>query len=714
MMSSNGDGEDFMDIPEKFEVSVDIGGTTVRFAMGEIARQADGAVIVGQGDAEILVTVVSAETPREGVDFFPLTVDYRELFGAAGAIPHAYGKREGRLSEHEILTSRIIDRSIRPLFPEGYRNETQVIATLLSADKNVDSDVTALTGAMFALYMSDIPWNGPAAAARVIRRDGKFLLNPPRDLRSDAELDLVISMGPEGLVMMEGHARECSERDVLDALEHCRNHLQPLFDMMKKHRAHYGKEKRNLDAEPGEPVLLGEVRNLIGDKLSDALKGGDKKARHQRVRSLKQSLMESDDAVEETGEAHLSEAFDRLKYDTVRQMIIRDGVRLDGRKCHEIRPISGWTGRLKTPHGSALFTRGETQACVTCTLASLKDMLRTETVYGDEENPFFLHYHFPPYSVGEVRPMRGPGRREIGHGYLAWKALMQVCPSVESFPYAVRVFSEITESNGSSSMASVCGGCLALMDAGVPIRRPVAGVAMGLIMDGDTPHILTDILGDEDHLGDMDFKVAGSREGITAIQLDNKIGKLALSVMEKALDHARTARIRILDTMEEICPTVRSELKANAPRIMTIKIRPEKIGKVIGSGGRVIQEITQTSGAEIDISDDGTILIYAASEVSAQKAYSRIRELTREPEVNHYYHGKIVDVKNFGAFVEFLPDTHGMVHVSELAEGFVKDAAEVVKIGDTIPVKVLGVDLRGRIRLSRKEALNVAESDFDN
>jgi len=694
--------------------TLSIGSDQLILETGEVARQADGSVIVRQGRAAILVSAVSAASPREGIDFFPLTVDYRELFGAAGLIPHSYNRREGRLSDHEVLSSRIIDRSLRPLFPKGYRNETQIIATLLSADDDVDTDVLGLLGACAAIHLSPVPFNGPAAGLRLCRIDNRFLVNPRRSHRVAADMDLVIAAGRDGLVMMEGHCREAGERDLLKALEAARTEISRILDTLDEWRLALGIRTREFESPVFPEEILAKSAEWLGDQLRTALSHPAKQTRHDAVKHLKQAFLSAFESADDPTAAHqFAEAFDILKKQTVRNRIFDEGIRLDTRGPGDVRPISGAVDWVPTPHGSALFTRGETQAFVTCTLGPERDLLRLENVYGTDESRFFLHYSFPPYSVGEVRPVRGPGRRETGHGMLAWKALAEVMPSQDVFPYTVRLFSEITESNGSSSMATVCGGCLALMDAGVPIRAPVAGIAMGLVAREEDFVVLTDILGDEDHLGDMDFKVAGTHHGITAIQLDNKIGHLPDAVMAGALDQARTGLDHILSRIAEISPAPRSELKDHAPRIEQFFIRENKIGMVIGPSGKTIKEIQSVTGAIVDIEENGLVRVFAGNREKAREARRKIEWISREPRLNGYYRGTVKSVKPFGVFVEILPNTEGLVHVSELEAGHVSDPADRFRVGDVIPVKVTGVD-DGRLKLSRKDALNVSDSVFED
>ncbi len=693
------------------EKTFEFNGTSLSIETGRVANLAHGSVIVRQNDAAVLVTAVSASQPREGIDFFPLTVDYRELFAGAGRIPHAYGRREGRLSTREILSSRLIDRSIRPLFPEGYGCETQIMATVISTDPEVDTDVLALMGATAALSLSNIPWNGPAAGLRVVRTGGEFLINPSRKNREAADLDLVVTAGTDGLIMVEGHGREVPEEVILDAMNHARRVIENILETFQTWRIELNITSRTHEKPVEDVRFFNQVKETWQDALKTAVTIPKKQDRYGALDTIKKEIKTF---AQENDPDHGSEyvkAMDQLKYETVRTLIAETQSRIDGRDLITVRPITGEIDWVKQPHGSALFTRGETQACVFCTLAPEKDLLRVETIHGDEEHPFFLHYSFPPYSVGEVRPVRGPGRREIGHGNLAWLALKPVIPDTEIFPYAIRVYSEITQSNGSSSMASVCGGTLSLMDAGVPITRPVAGIAMGLIAQNGGFHILTDILGDEDHLGDMDFKVAGTEKGITAIQMDNKIGKLPEAVMASAISQARNGLNHILMEMHRICPAVRDNLKPHAPRAETILINTSKIRTLIGPGGKMIKHIQAESGADISVNDEGRVRIYAGNSRSAGIARDMVEALTLEPEVGRCYQGTVTGVKHFGAFVEIMPGTEGLVHVSEMDRNPVDNPETFVKPGTTMAVMVLGVDDRGKIKLSRRSALEAGESD---
>ncbi len=684
--------------------SLELGGRTLGFESGRIARQAHGAVMVTYSDTVVLVTAVSLREAREGADFFPLTVDYQEKAFAAGKIPGGFFKREGRPAAHEILTCRVIDRPIRPLFPEGYRCETQVIATVLSADRDGCPDVLSLNGASAALTISDIPFAGPIGAVRVGRLDGKLVVNPSFDQLEQSDIDLLVAAKRDAIVMVEGGASTVPEDEILEALYFAHESIIPIIDAQERLREKAGKPKRAVAVPQTDLQLLEKVRKLAGPGLDKAYNIADKQARYEAIdRHLTEfrSNLPADlaDRVDEVGAA-----LETIKSDVVRQQVLRSGRRIDGRGLKDVRPISIDLGLLPRTHGSALFTRGETQAIVVTTLGTSADEQRIDSLYGDAYKRFMLHYNFPPYSVGEAKMLRSAGRREIGHGALAERALARVLPDAESFPYTLRIVSEVTESNGSSSMASVCGGSLALMDAGVPIRAPVAGVAMGLIEEGGKHVVLSDILGDEDHLGDMDFKVAGTAEGITAVQMDIKIDGLRREVMRDALYQAREARLHILGEMAKAILAPRAEMSMHAPRIEVISIPPDKIRDVIGPGGKVIRGIVQETGCKIDVEDDGTVAIASADGEALAKALAIIRGLTASPEVGRIYDGKVRKIVDFGAFVEIFPGTDGLLHISQLADERVKSVSDVLHEGDRIPVKVLEVDRQGKIRLSLKEA----------
>ncbi|AKU90024.1 polyribonucleotide nucleotidyltransferase [Vulgatibacter incomptus] len=690
-----------------------IGGKEVTIETGKIAKQADGSVWVRQGDSIVLVTAVSAKEKKEGLDFFPLTVDYVEKLAAAGKIPGSFFRREGRPTEKETLSSRVIDRSCRPLFPEGYQNETQIIATVLSADPAVDPDVLALTGASAALACSDIPFNGPIAGVRVGRLDGTFVANPTYEERERCDLEIFMAASADAIVMVEGGASEVSEDVMVEALLFGQNAVKDLLRVQNELTAELGKTvKRAFDPPKVDEALKAEFKAIAWEPIRAGYAIGEKLERYAALSAAKKSTLSA--MKEKLGDAYaarekeLKGFFEDFKYDYMRQMIVNEGVRIAGRKHDEVRDIWIETSALPRSHGSSIFTRGETQSICTATLGTADDEQRIEMLTGMHFKKFMLHYNFPPYSVGEVKFLRSPGRREIGHGVLAERALRYVMPTPEQFQYVVRLTSDITESNGSSSMATVCGGCLALMDAGVPIKAPVAGIAMGLIKEGDKIAILSDILGDEDHLGDMDFKVCGTKAGITSIQMDIKIGGVTKEILERALYQARDGRNHILGKMLEALPATRSEISQYAPRITTIKIRPERIKDVIGPGGKVVKDIIARTGCAIDINDDGTINIASSESSKVDAAIQMIRNLTQEAEIGKTYLGTVRRVVEFGAFVEIFPGTDGLVHISELSDKRVKAVTDVLNEGDEVLVKVVSVDRQGKIRLSRKEALKEA------
>ena len=687
------------------KVELEVGGRTLSIETGKVAKQADGAVMVSYSDTMVLVTAVSARKPREGFDFFPLTIEYQEKTFAAGKIPGGFFKREGRPGASEILTCRVIDRPLRPLFPKGYRNETQIIATVLSADNAGCPDVISLIGASAALSISDIPFAGPIGAVRVGRINGEITINPPVDAMEDSDIDLLMAASRSAIVMVEGGADAVPEEEVLEALKAGHQAILPILDAQEQLVGETGQTKRSFEVPEIDAALLSKVRELSEGGLREAYTETEKLPRYAKLDAFKAEFMAGlpEDLAERSGE--VGDALGKVKQEIVRGDIVDKGTRLDGRGLTDVRQIDIETGLLPRTHGSALFTRGETQAIVVATLGTSADEQRIDSLYGDKFKNFMLHYNFPPYSVGEAKMLRSAGRREIGHGMLAERALSVVLPGKEEFPYTIRIVSEITESNGSSSMASVCGGVLSLMDAGVPIKAPVAGVAMGLIRENDKYVVLSDILGDEDHLGDMDFKVAGTAEGITAVQMDIKIDGIPDEVMRDALFQARDARLHILGEMEKALAEPRSEMSIHAPRIETIKIHPDKIRDIIGPGGKVIRGIVEETGCKIDVEDDGTVNVASADGEALAKALSIIEGITASPEVGRIYDGKVRKIMDFGAFVEILPGTDGLVHISQLADQRVENVKDVVKEGERIPVKVLEVDRQGKIRLSLKEAL---------
>ena len=686
--------------------SIEINGKSLYVETGRIAKQANGSAVVTLGETVVLVTAVSTDQIREGIDFLPLTVEYQEMSYAGGRIPGNFFRRDmGRPGESETLTSRLIDRPLRPLFPDNYYYETQVIATVLSTDKENEADVLAMLGASTALEISDIPFAGPIAGVRVGRVDGRFIANPTLSEQVESDINLIVACNRSGITMVESGSLFVSESDMIEAIFFGHEAMQPMLDMQEELKNEIGKPKRVIATETVNEELRKKVSEMGTPLLQDVVTTADKMLRQEKGRQVHNKIQ---DALNETYadmESEIREAVHALEKQMVRQMILEEGKRIDGRSFTEVRPIECVVGLLPRVHGSALFTRGETQAMVLTTLGTEKDEQRMESIYGDHFRSFILHYNFPPYSVGEAKRLSGPGRREIGHGALARRALVPVLPQNEDFKYSIRVVSEILESNGSSSMASVCGGCLSLMDAGVPIKEPVAGVAMGLVSDGNKVVVLTDIIGDEDHYGDMDFKVTGTRDGITALQMDIKIEGISREVLEQALDQAKEGRIFILDEMNKAISKSRDQISEYAPIISTIKIKPEKVRVLIGPGGKTIREITNTSGARIDVDDEGTVTISAADGECSDAAIRMINEIIQEAEIDKLYMGKVVKIMDFGAFVEIFPGTDGLVHISQLARERVEKVTDVLKEGDEVLVKVLEVDNNGKIRLSRKAAL---------
>ena len=683
-----------------------IGDKEITIETGKIARQADGAVQVSYGDTVVLVSACSRKQPRGNVDFFPLTVDYRENYYAAGRIPGGFFKREGRPSEKEVLTCRLIDRPIRPLFPSGYRCDTQIIALVLSADGENDPDIHSITGASAALMVSDIPFQTPIAGVRVGLVDGRLVINPTsRDLK-ESPLNLIVAGSEDAIVMVEAGAREVTETTIIEALAFGHDHIKQIIPLQKELAASLGVQKRPSDSPPVDETLFRQISMKASEDLRDALdttKHG-KRGSYEQVDSLKEALLNSypEESVELRSGA--SAVFDRLKEQIFRDDILNRKRRPDGREFDAVRPITCEVGLLPRTHGSAIFTRGETQALVTATLGTSDDIQRIDIMEGESSKRFLLHYNFPPFSVGETGFMRGPGRREVGHGALAERAILPVVPPEEKFPYTIRIVSDILESNGSSSMASVCGGILALMDAGVPIKAPVAGIAMGLVKEGDQYAVLTDIAGAEDHYGDMDFKVTGTRSGITALQMDIKIGGVTMEIMSEALQQALRGRLFVLDRMLDTISAHRSDTSKYAPKIYSLRIKREKIRDVIGPGGKVIRGITEQTGVKIDVSDDGKVNIAAIDEASARKAIQIIKDITAEAEMGKIYLGKVVRLVDFGAFVEIFPGTDGLLHISEIAEHRIRQVRDELKEGDQLLVKVIGIDGQ-KIKLSRKAVL---------
>jgi polyribonucleotide nucleotidyltransferase len=686
---------------------VSIGQHTLRLETGKLAKQAGGSVIVRYGDSVVLVTACRSGSPREGIDFLPLTVDYREYTYASGRIPGGFFKREGKPAEKEVLTSRVIDRPIRPLFPSGWRYESQIIALVLSADQENDTDVLAITGASAALAISDIPLEKTIAGVRVGLVDGRFVVNPTFEQRKQSRLDLVVAGSKDGIVMVEAGAKEVSEAEVVQALETAHAAIRDIVAGIDELAREAGKKKVKVQKKAIGHDFYREVEEKVLVHLTEAMRIRGKLENYDRVDQLLDDLVASIPEGEVERKLEAKQIFKDLKEKVLRDEVLERGLRLDGRKFDEIRSIWSETGVLPRTHGSAVFTRGETQALVTCTLGTAEDAQKIESFEGEQWKSFMLHYNFPPFSVGEVAFLRGPGRREVGHGALAERALASMIPPEEKFPYTVRVVSDILESNGSSSMASVCGGSLAMMDAGVPLRASVAGIAMGLVMDEKSGKyaILSDIAGAEDHYGDMDFKVAGTSDGITALQMDIKVTGITTDVMQKALEQARQGRMHILGKMAETLAAPRQNISAHAPRIVTIRIPVDKIRDVIGPGGKTIRSIIERTGVKIDVEDDGRVNVASADETSAQKAISIIQELTATPELNKTYLGKVQRITDFGAFVEIMPGTDGLLHVSEIANHRVKDVRDELKEGEQLLVKVINIDPTGKIRLSRKALL---------
>lgn len=686
-------------------VKEEIGGRSLHIQAGKVAKQASGSVVVQYGDTVVLVTVVAAHEEKD-FDFLPLTVEYQEKIYAAGRIPGNYFRREiGRPSEKETLTARLIDRPIRPLFPKEWRYETQVIATVLSMDQENDPDTLAMIGASTALEISDIPFAGPIASVRVGRIDGQLKINPPSSELENSDINIIVAGSKTGVVMVEGGSDVVSEADMLEAIffGHCE--MQPLIDLQLKLTESNGRPKRAFSPPPKDPHLVENLKETAAGRLREAILIPEKTKRQTAVRELKAEIFESlgEDYSERKAEVYA--IFKDLQKTISRDLILKENRRIDNRKFDEIRPITCEVGLLPRPHGSALFTRGETQVLGVLTLGSGQDEQRVETLYGEEFRPFMLHYNFPPYSVGETRRISGPSRRDIGHGGLSTRAIERILPDKEAFDYTIRLVSEVLESNGSSSMGTVCSCCMALMDGGVPIKAPVAGIAMGLVKEEDQVVILSDILGDEDHTGDMDFKVTGTATGITALQMDIKIHELSKEIMQSALEQARVGRLFILNKMLETIKEPRKEISPYAPTITTIKINPDKIREVIGPGGKIIRGIQSETNTSIEIDDSGLVKIAAYSKEEGQAAIKIVEDLTQEPEVGAIYEGTVVKVTDFGAFVQILPGTDGLVHISQLANRRITKVTDVVKEGDSLKVKVLEISRDGKIRLSHKAVL---------
>ena len=691
------------------KVEIDIDGKLISIEAGDLARQAGGAVIVRQGDTMLLVTATMAGQAREGIDFFPLTVDYREKTYAAGKIPGNFFRREARPGDIETLTCRLIDRPIRPLFPKAFKNETQVVALVISHDQTNPPDVNAITGASAALMISDIPFETPIAGARISRVDGKLIFNPTYEDTANSDLNLVMAGTADGIVMVEAGANEASEDDMMAALEFGHERIKQLIEIQIKLRGLLGKEKLVVEAPQVDEELKSKIHEKTAAKLTEAMQISGKHERSDTIKQIREDFKAelSPEELEEKAGA-IKELFHDLEKDIVRNLVLDKHYRVDGRGLADVRPITIQVGYLPRVHGSAVFTRGETQALVSTTLGTTSDEQRIDSLEYKGTKSFFLHYNFPAFCTGEVKFLSGPGRREIGHGMLAERSLIPILPDKDKFPYTIRIVSEILESNGSSSMASVCGGSLSLMDAGVPIKAPVAGIAMGMIKDGDRVAILSDILGSEDHLGDMDFKVTGTLKGINALQMDIKIGGLSHDLMAKALEQAKEGRLHILGEMDKALQSPREEMSQYAPRIVTITVPKDKIRDVIGPGGKVIREIIDKTGVSIDINDDGVVSIASTDEDSAKRAVEFVQNLVQEVEIGKIYLGKVKKIVDFGAFVEIFPGTDGLVHISQICDRRIKNVSDEIQEGDEIKVKVIDVDQQGRVKLSRKEALRDA------
>ena len=694
------------------------GGKKLTLETGRIARQADGAVLATYGETVVLCTVVASKEPKEGVDFLPLTVNYQEKTFAAGKIPGGFFKREARPSDKETLISRLIDRPIRPLFPENYFNETQVVCTLLNLDKETSPDIVAFVGASAALALAGAPVQSTVAAAKVGYIDKKFVLNPSNSQLENSDLELIVAGTKDGVLMVESEVKQLTEKIMLDAVMFAHKEFQDVIKFIETFTK--GKKVSQIEYKDGNvdknlKDLFNKIEKSYKDEFIKAYKEKDKSIRSDALSTIRKKIIDEFilEDNEEITENLVSFATKKVEKELVRSSILKTGKRIDGRDTKTVRPIKAEVGILSRVHGSALFTRGETQALVVTTLGTSLDEQIIDDLEGEFKEKFMLHYNFPPYSVGEASMLRPPGRREIGHGKLAWRAIKPLMPIKDKFPYTIRVVSEITESNGSSSMATVCGTSLSLMDAGVPLEKPIAGIAMGLIKEKKNYAILSDILGDEDHLGDMDFKVAGTKDGITALQMDIKITSITKEIMEKALNQALDGRIKILSEMDKAISSSRKELNSNAPKIQIIKIDPSKIKDVIGSGGKIIKSITEETGVKIDIDDDGTIKIASTDSEGGKLALEKIENIVAEPELNEIYSGTVVKIMDFGAFVNFMGTKDGLVHISELSEKRVGKTTDIVKVGDKVKVKVIGFDNRGKIRLSMKELKQKSEKNFN-
>ncbi len=690
-------------------ISIDFHGRPLTVEVGRLAKQANGSAYIKFGGTAILVTATGSANEREGIDFLPLSVDYIERFSASGRIPGGFFKREGRQSERETLTSRLCDRPIRPLFPKNYRQETQVVATVFSFDRENEADVLAVLGASTALHVSELPFAGPIAAVRVGRVNGEWICNPTFDQTAESDITLLVAASRDAVVMVEGEANQAPEKDVLEALRLAHEWIQPLLDLQEEIRKAVGKEKWPTKEVSEDSSLKNKIQGLAGEGLTKAFTLQEKMPRYQYLASLKKEVTEkllAEDASYAERKKEISGTFHDLVSSAIRTQIVEKEKRVDQRGTKDVRNITSEVGILPRTHGSALFTRGETQALVTTTLGTSDDEQRIDSLLGESRRGFLLHYHWPPFSVGEVKPLRGPARREIGHGVLAYKAVSRILPKKEDFPYTVRVVSDILESHGSSSMATVCGATLSMMDAGVPITSPVAGIAMGLIKEGDRFLVLSDISGDEDHIGDMDFKVAGTSDGVTAVQMDIKVQGIGWDVLEQALEQAREGRLHILGKMKEAIDQPRTEMSQYAPRIETMQVKTDKIREIIGPGGKMIRSITEESGAKVEIEDSGIVTIASENAEALAKARELIGNIVAEPEIGKTYKGTVRRIMEYGAFVEIMPGQDGLVHISELhAEGRVEEVTDVVNEGDEIEVKVIDVDRQGKIKLSQRATM---------
>jgi polyribonucleotide nucleotidyltransferase len=687
------------------KLQINLAGRPFSIETGKVARQANGSVLVQYGETVVLVTAVIADKKREGLDFVPLTVNYLEMTYAAGRIPGGFFKREGRPSDHETLISRFIDRPLRPLFPKGFQNEVQIISTVLSADQDNDPSILGMIGASAALSLSNIPFDGPIAGAKVGRIDGEYVLNPTHDESEMSDIDLFVAGSEDAIIMVEGSAKEVKEREILDAILFGHQSLKPVIELQNQLKLASGMIPKEFELQKPEEAIYEKVETIAQERLREAFYIKEKTNRRERLEEILQWTLQEYGVEDADSQKMVKNVLEEINRRLVRRLILEEKKRIDGRSLSEIRPISCEVGILPRTHGSALFTRGETQVLAVVTFGTSEDEQKINSLTGETYKSFMLHYNFPPFSVGEVSPLRSPSRREIGHGALAERAILPVLPSNENFPYTIRIVSEVLESNGSSSMATVCGASLSLMDAGVPIKAPVAGIAMGLILEKEEVAVLSDILGDEDHFGDMDFKVAGTAEGVTAIQMDIKIRGVSKEIMGRVLDQAREGRLHILEKMKETISEPRKDLSRHAPRIITLQVKQEKIRDIIGPGGKNIRSIVDQTGVKVDVEDSGLVKLASPNYEAIEKAIYMIKRFTQEVEVGSLYTGKVKRILGFGAIVELFPGTDGLVHISQLAETHVKEVSDVLKEGDEVLVKVLDIDPQGRIRLSRKEAL---------